>query len=88
MRAGRFPRIVWLLLRQALLRATAGICAGMFAAWWLAQPLNGVLGGSGPLDRSIFVPIAGVLMAAALAAVWLPTARVLRLDPSVALRSD
>lgn len=81
-------RMSRLLLRQAMLRAFAGVTGGLAAAWWLARWMESLLFGIRPHDPMTFAAVASVLLLASLAAVVAPIRRAMRIDPMTALRMD
>lgn len=85
--AGR-PRVVRLVLRQGVLLAGIGVLVGLAAAAALTRLLRGLLYGIAPTDPLAFGAAALLLVAAAVAASWIPARRASRVDPMVALRSE
>jgi predicted permease len=86
---GASPRQVsWLLLRQAMVRALAGVTCGLLGAWWLARWMESLLFGVRPHDPATFAGVAALLVLASLAAVLGPARRAMRIDPSSALRAE
>jgi predicted permease len=81
-------QVLQLILSQAVRLAALGVLAGLAAAGLLTPFLADMLYGVGPADPLTFVAGALTLLAAALAACWIPAARATRLDPVVALRMD
>jgi ABC-type antimicrobial peptide transport system permease subunit len=77
-----------LVVGQALAMAAAGVVIGGAAAAGLAQLLEAQLFGVGPLDWVSFGGTAVLMLTAAAAASLAPSVRVLRQDPSAALRTD
>lgn len=80
--------ILSMVFGQALAWICGGLAAGLAAAWLMARTLQAVLFGVEPRDPGALAGAAGLLLAAALAAVWLPARRASRLDPSTALRTQ
>jgi ABC-type lipoprotein release transport system permease subunit len=65
-----------------------GISGGLLGAWWLAKWMESLLFGVRPRDPATFEAVAGLLIVASLIAVSLPARRAMRIDPTVALRSE
>ncbi|HEV2687873.1 MAG TPA: ABC transporter permease, partial [Bryobacteraceae bacterium] len=82
------PQLLWMLVRQGMLRAMAGIAVGLAGAWMLTRFLASMLFGVEPHDAATFAATGIVLLIASLAAVSLPAWRALRIDPVPALRAD
>lgn len=80
--------VLGLFFRQGLVLTGTGLVLGLGGAWfasrWLAALLHGVKG----TDWRSFLAAAGVLLAAALAATWIPARRATRIDPMTALRYE
>ncbi|MGH9481007.1 MAG: FtsX-like permease family protein, partial [Terriglobales bacterium] len=76
------------VLRQGGALAGAGIACGLGAAWVLTRLMSGELYGVAPTDAATFAWAAGLLMAVALAASYLPARRAARLDPLRLLRCE
>jgi putative ABC transport system permease protein len=77
-------RVIWLVLRGALLHVAAGLAAGFVLknVWaWL-------FGGPGGLDLVNLLVIVIVLASVAVTATLAPAARALRIDPLEALRAE
>jgi predicted permease len=77
-----------MFLGQALTLTAAGVTLGMVGAIGLARWMSVLLFGVSPLDPATYGAVAAVLVAAAGLASYLPTRRVTRLDPTVALRVE
>jgi predicted permease len=77
-----------MFLGQALTWTAAGVTLGMVGAIGLARWMSVLLFGVSPLDPATYGAVAAVLVAAAGLASYLPTRRVTRLDPTVALRVE
>ena len=78
--------VVSLVLRQGLALALLGVTAGLASAVLAVRALQTVLFEISPWDPVAWVTSAGVLLAVALLASWLPARRALKVDPIVALR--
>jgi ABC-type antimicrobial peptide transport system permease subunit len=81
-------QIVGHLLGRGLVRVSFGICAGTLGALALTRLLASMLFGVHPYDPATFVAVALTLLGAAAIALWMPARRVMRVDPTVALRFD
>jgi len=80
--------VLWLILREALLVAIAGVVVGaplIFAVTRLASTL---LYGLTPTDPVSLLLAALLMLAVALVAGYLPSRRATRLDPMIALRCE
>src|SRR5579872_1418294 len=80
--------VLWLLLRQMMLRVLAGVAAGLLAAWWLARVLGSLLVGMHFHDPRIFGAAAALLVLCSFLAVLAPARRAMNIDPTAALRAD
>ncbi len=80
--------ILLLILGQGLRMATAGVVVGLLLALSLTRLMSSQLFGISDHDPLTFVVVSLVLIAVALIACWLPARRAMRVDPSVALRSQ
>jgi predicted permease len=78
----------WLVLRRGFVLAAAGVVIGLSAAWGLTRFLQSVLYETSPHDPVTYASVAGVLLAVAAAACWLPARRAARVDPMIALRAE
>jgi predicted permease len=77
-----------LVVGQGIRVAMAGVAAGLLASFAATRLLSGMLFGVSPLDPFTFATVAGVLVAAALLASFVPARRATRVDPMVALRYE
>ncbi len=84
-RAGDVIRMV---MGQGLQLTAWGALAGLAGALPLARLLRSLLFGATFFDPVTFTGIAGLLLAAALLACYLPARRATRVDPMTALRSE
>ncbi len=80
--------VLWLILRQHLRPALAGLAAGVIGALALGRFLQSLLFGVGATDPATFVLVSIVLLVVAFLACLIPARRVTRVDPLVALRSE
>ena len=80
--------VVHLIVRQAMLLVLSGVAAGTFAALFVSRTLTKMLFSVTPTDPATFAAVAGVLVAVALFAAYLPARRATRVDPIIALRAE
>jgi ABC-type antimicrobial peptide transport system permease subunit len=81
-------QLLWLLLRQGMVRVGAGIAAGLIGAWVLTRWLASLLFGVQPHDPTTFAAVGATLIVVTLIAVLLAARRVLRIDPVRALNAE
>jgi predicted permease len=79
-------RLARSMVRLGLFWGVSGAVAGVVAAIVLAQLLRGLLFGVTPTDVASLGASGGLLLAASIAATYLPARRLTRVNPSVALR--
>ena len=73
---------------RALWLAGIGVAVGALGCLALRRALAALLFGVGPSDPATLAGAAAVLLAAALAAAWIPARRAMRVDPIVVLRDQ
>ena len=78
----------WMFVRSALALTGAGIVIGLAAAAVLVQLMKTLLFGIRPLDLVTFAAVPLVLVAAAVLASYLPTARAAAVNPVDALKAE
>jgi predicted permease len=79
--------IVWLVLRQAMTIAVAGVVVGSIASLWLAGGLQTLLFGVTAHDPASFAAVALLLIVVAAIASVVPARRAARVDPVKVLRA-
>jgi predicted permease len=84
----RRESVVWMVLRDALWLAAAGLAAGLPAAYAAAREVSALLFGIRPADAVSFVITAAVLLAVGIAAAFLPARKAAALEPISVLRQD
>jgi predicted permease len=77
-----------LLVKQGTVFASVGVSLGVVAALALTRVVSAYLYGVGAADPVTFVGTGVVLLAAGIAASWIPAYRVSRIDALVALRHE
>jgi ABC-type antimicrobial peptide transport system permease subunit len=77
-----------MVLGEATWMSLAGITVGLGAALVLARLVKSMLYGLQPADPVSLLAGAGLLMAVALAASWLPARRAASVEPVEALRHE
>ncbi|HEX6823484.1 MAG TPA: ABC transporter permease [Candidatus Sulfotelmatobacter sp.] len=80
--------ILRMVLANGIYLALVGLVIGVAAAILATPLMNGMLLDVNPRDPAIFLAIATALLAATLAASWIPARRATRVDPMTALRSE
>jgi putative ABC transport system permease protein len=80
--------VVGLVVRHAMILATAGVLIGVGAAFFLSRTLSTLLYDTTPRDPVTFASVAGLLLFVALFASYVPARRATRVDPIVALRTE
>jgi predicted permease len=81
-------RVVKHVLREAVGVAGAGIAIGLVAALATTKVVASFLFGLSPRDPAMFALVAGLLIATALIAGYLPARRAARVDPMRAFRAE
>lgn len=84
----RAAEILRLVLSSARTAVLLGVLVGSGLAAGGASLTRRFLYGLSPFDPIAYVQVAGVLIAAAVLATWMPARRALRVDPAVTLRSE
>ena len=80
--------VLWLVLRQGLAMIGAGLVLGTAGALALTRLVENLLYGVTAVDPLSFAAALLALTAVALLACYLPARRAMRIEPSIALRSD
>ncbi len=80
--------ILWMVLRQVLLLAAVGLVIGFYVARSLSHWIASYLFGMKPNDPIAIVAAIAILLAAALAAGFIPAWRASRIHPMTALRYE
>ena len=80
--------VAWMILREILGMLAAGLCIGLIAAYGIGRVVESLLFGVKASDPVVFVVAAGLLVAVALLAGWLPSRKAANVDPMVALRYE
>jgi putative ABC transport system permease protein len=65
-----------------------GVAIGGAVALWAGRWVKALLFDVSPYDPTVFGLVAATLVAAGVAASWLPARRATRVDPNVVLRAD
>jgi putative ABC transport system permease protein len=86
---GATPRdVARLFVREGAALTVIGLAAGLLGAAAATRALQSLLFGVSATDTTTFAAVAGVLVAIALAASYVPARRAARVDPMTALRGD
>jgi putative ABC transport system permease protein len=80
--------VMWLVLKQGLVRITVGLILGLLAAFGVSRVLASLLVNIAPTDPVTFVSISIVLTIVTVLACWIPARRAMRLNPVEALRGN
>jgi hypothetical protein len=80
--------VIKLVMRQGIALALLGCAIGVAAALAVTRLFTTLLFGVQPADPFTFFAVAGLLLAVASTACWLPARRAARVDPMEALRCE
>jgi ABC-type antimicrobial peptide transport system permease subunit len=80
------PRVRNMVVFNGMSVALAGVAIGVLAAFGLTRVIASFLFGVTAKDPAVFVLVPVLLIAVALAGVWLPARRAARIHPAEALR--
>ena len=80
--------VMWMVIRRTLVLGGLGVAIGTLGALWAARLLATFLFEIQPTDPGTFGAVALMILAAALAAGFVPARRATRVDPLVALRHE
>ncbi|HEV2388080.1 MAG TPA: ABC transporter permease [Candidatus Acidoferrales bacterium] len=80
--------VVWMVATQGLRVIAAGVAVGVAGAFALTRLLANLLYGVTPVDPLTFLAVIAVVVAAGLAACYIPARRAARVDPLTALREQ
>jgi predicted permease len=81
-------RIVWVVMREGLGWAAAGLTAGFLLSMILGRVFQGLLFGVTPTDARTYITVLGVLVPATLLACYLPARHAARIEPLDAIREE
>lgn len=84
----RKPQVLLLVVRRGMGLALVGLGLGVVAAFALSRVMASLLYEIKPTDPLTFVSVAGLLVAVAYLACWLPARRAVKVDPMEALRYE
>jgi predicted permease len=80
--------VAWMILREIIGMLAVGLCVGLIAAYGIGKVIESLLFGVKAGDPIVFVIAAGLLVAVALLAGWLPSRKAANVDPMLALRYE
>ena len=84
----RYSQVLWMILRQALLLAVAGVAVGVPLALWAGKYISSLLFGLTARDPLTIGLTAALLIAVASLAGYLPARRAALVDPAHALKQE
>jgi hypothetical protein len=80
--------IVWMVMREVLALALAGLALGLAGAWNAIPVIKSFLFGVKPADPASILIATGILLGALIFAAYTPATRASRIDPLNALRHE
>jgi putative ABC transport system permease protein len=80
--------IIRMLLGQSLRPILVGLLLGTLGGYGLSRVLNSMFFRMASAEPLVYVAIAALMLAVALAAAWVPARRVTNIDPQQALRCE
>jgi putative ABC transport system permease protein len=80
------PSVVWLVMRQGLALAAAGLVVGAVMSIWATRLMQKLLFDTAATDVPTFALVGTLLLLIAAAACWMPARRALQVEPVQALR--
>jgi ABC-type antimicrobial peptide transport system permease subunit len=80
--------VVWLVVRQGLILAAAGIIVGGLITYAAASRVEPLLFNESPRDPLVYGGVIVAMLAVAAVASFVPARRASRVDPNVALRAE
>jgi putative ABC transport system permease protein len=80
--------VLWLMMRDTVVLVLVGLGGGLAGGMALGTLIAGWLYGIGPLDPRALAGASATLLVVALAGIWFPARRALRVDPLTALRAE
>ena len=84
----RYAQVLWMVLRQALMLAVAGVAIGIPLSMWASRYVSSLLFGLTPRDPQTLTITAVMLIGVASLASYLPARRAALVDPARALKQD
>jgi predicted permease len=81
-------RVIWMILREVLALAAAGLVVGLICAWSAMSAIKSFVFGMKPADPFAIVLATAILITALVLAGFAPAARASRIDPLTALRHE
>jgi predicted permease len=84
----RYSQVLWMILRQAVVLALAGVAAGIPLSMWASRYVSSLLFGLTPRDPLTLTVTAGLLIGVSSLAGFLPARRAALVDPARALKQD
>lgn len=81
-------RVLWMVLRHAILLVLAGIFAGIVASLLVTARLESMLYNTSPRDTLTLAVIAFLFLLTAAVSGWVPARRAASIDPAITLRNE
>jgi len=89
MALGASPRgVLWLMVRDALILTGVGVVVGLGLAALVATAVAGIVFRSSPFDPVVFAGAVTLIAVTAAIASYIPSRRVIRIEPFAALRDE